>query len=143
MGKNITPVVLAVIKKEGKYLLTKRVEPDDVDTQLEFNGLWQLPGGGLEFGESVEEGTVREAWEELRVKVRIEYMIPKLYYRIYKDRWHGLLIAFVCSLVSPESEIQLNHEASEWKWCSYEEVKKLTAFPLVKEIIGKVELDKD
>lgn len=135
MSKHITPVILAVIKKGDKYLLSKRIEEDD---QKEFHDLWQLPGGGLEFGESTEDCILRECREELNAKVKIEYMLPKIFHRVYKNKWHGLLITYVCSLESLEADIKLNEEASEWKWFAYEEISNLKTFPLIKPILELV-----
>lgn len=38
-------------------------------------GLWTIPAGYLENGETVEEGTRREAWEEARAEIAIEGLI--------------------------------------------------------------------
>lgn len=47
---------------QGKILLCKRaIEPR--------SGLWTLPAGFMENGESVEQGALRETWEEARAKV--------------------------------------------------------------------------
>jgi 8-oxo-dGTP diphosphatase len=35
----------------------------------EANGFYDLPGGGLDFGEDYKEGLAREIWEESRLKV--------------------------------------------------------------------------
>ena len=48
----------AVIVQDGHILLC-RVAPGNLGA-----GLWTLPGGGLEFGESPEVGVVREVEEE-------------------------------------------------------------------------------
>lgn len=131
MAKHITPVVLAVIKKGNKYLLTKRVETEE----SEFHDLWQIPGGGLEFGEKIEDCVDRECHEELNATVAIVKLLPKIFHRVYKDRWHGIFLSFLCTLNSEEKDIQLNEEASEWRWYSFAEIQKLNAFPLLKEIV--------
>ena len=48
-----------------KVLLTKRAD----------NGLWCLPGGGVDPGESVEETVIREAWEETGLTIRVLRLI--------------------------------------------------------------------
>ncbi len=45
----------------SKVLLTRRAD----------NGLWCLPGGGVEAGETVSEACVREVWEETGLRVEI------------------------------------------------------------------------
>jgi ADP-ribose pyrophosphatase YjhB (NUDIX family) len=60
----------------GRILLCRRaIEPR--------KGFWTLPAGFLELGESVEEGTRREAQEEARAELDIEtllslYSIPRI-----------------------------------------------------------------
>ncbi len=49
---------------EDKVLLCKRaIEPR--------YGLWTLPAGFMENGESVEEGALRESWEEARATIKL------------------------------------------------------------------------
>lgn len=47
-------------------------------------GLWQLPGGGLEAGETPSEGVVREITEESSQQVRIRRLID-----VQSDHWVG------------------------------------------------------
>ena len=52
---------------QGKVLLCKRaIEPR--------YGLWTLPAGFMENGETVEQGAIRESWEEAKVKLHIEQL---------------------------------------------------------------------
>ncbi len=50
----------AIIIKDDKVLLIKRVKPDRT--------YWVFPGGGIEQGETVEEGLKREIYEETGLK---------------------------------------------------------------------------
>jgi A/G-specific adenine glycosylase len=58
-------VVVAVIYKKGRILIDKR-KPDGL-----LGGLWELPGGKVKSGESLEAALMREVREELGVGIRI------------------------------------------------------------------------
>jgi NAD+ diphosphatase len=131
MSNFIQPVVVILIKKENKYLLTVRAEEGEKENN--FHGYWQIAGGGLEFGESVEECAIREAKEELGVDVEIVRMLPKIYHDT-RGRWHGIFIAFECSM-KDDAEIVLNEESSEYGWFTLEEAKKLKMMPLCIEVL--------
>jgi len=47
-----------VLDKDGKFLLIK-----------EKNDFWELPGGGIEWGESAQETIKREVMEEMNINV--------------------------------------------------------------------------
>ncbi|WP_060651856.1 (deoxy)nucleoside triphosphate pyrophosphohydrolase [Rhodococcus pyridinivorans] len=57
-------VVAGAVIRDGRVLLAQRTRPVDLA------GLWELPGGKAEPGESVEAALVRELREELGVEVR-------------------------------------------------------------------------
>jgi 8-oxo-dGTP diphosphatase len=132
MQKIIQPVVLTVIRKENKILLTLRREADPEDSQ--FNNIWQIPGGGLEFAETPEECAMREAREELGIDVEIISLIPRLYTTV-RGNWKGLLIPFVCKMKFPEDKIVINEEASDFRWVTLDEAKKLKLTPFSSMII--------
>lgn len=58
-------IVVAAIKKNGRYLLGKR-PPEGM-----LGGLWEFPGGKVEAGESHEEALHREMKEELGIRIDI------------------------------------------------------------------------
>lgn len=69
-------VVGAVCTWEGRILLCRRaIEPR--------KGLWTIPAGFMETGETTREGALREVWEEARARVEIEdllgiYEVPRV-----------------------------------------------------------------
>lgn len=54
--------VSVLVRHEGKVLLIKRGRPP-------FEGLWALPGGHVEAGETLREAAIREVFEETGIAV--------------------------------------------------------------------------
>lgn len=133
MKNTITPFVVAVIKKGNKYLLTKRYDLDQEDPR-EFQGMWQLPGGGVNFGERVEEAVRREVKEEVGLDVEVLSIVPYIINSIRK-RWHGIGTVLYCRLNDVRQTIKLNEEADKYEWFSSAEIQKLDVLPGVKEAI--------
>ena len=86
--KNPVPTVDAIIELEGtgKIVLVKRKNPP--------LGL-AIPGGFVDYGESVEHAVIREAREETGLDVRIKYLLG-----VYSDpsrdkRLHTISTVFV------------------------------------------------
>ncbi|MBT2699921.1 NUDIX domain-containing protein [Bacillus sp. ISL-40] len=82
--------MVCVIDDKGKILLQKRPE-----------GIWGLPGGLLELGESVEEAGRREVFEETGVEIGqlqlVEIFSGKQYFRKLPngDEFYPVTIAYV------------------------------------------------
>jgi ADP-ribose pyrophosphatase YjhB (NUDIX family) len=65
-ARELRPSVAAFIRNDdGAILLQRRSD----------NGLWGLPGGSVEIGESVTAAAVREVWEETGLVVEVERLI--------------------------------------------------------------------
>jgi len=58
-------VVAALVRRDGKILITRR--PDHVH----LGGLWEFPGGKVEGGESLTAALRREILEELGIKIEV------------------------------------------------------------------------
>ena len=102
-----------------KVLLTRRKD----------NGLWCLPGGHMESGESVEECCVREVFEETGLQVRVKrltgvYSNPDQLV-IYPDgnQAHFVVMNFEVEIV--EGELSLSDETSEIGYFSLEEIESM------------------
>ncbi|MDD3799659.1 MAG: RNA pyrophosphohydrolase [Novosphingobium sp.] len=94
---------------------------------------WQMPQGGIDKGEDVNNAALRELWEEtglLEDKVRIEArMADELYYDLPDDLkgklWKGRYVGqrqtwFLARLTGSDADIDLAAhnppEFSAWKW---------------------------
>lgn len=114
----------AVLEK-GKLLLVKRaIEP--------FRDYWVLPGGHVEYGETVEKAIKREMKEELGVNVKIEGLLG-----VYSDpkrdpRCHTVSVTFL--LKKERGQIRLNGEASEFRFFKLDEVPSNIGFDHKKAI---------
>ncbi|RWS41762.1 NUDIX domain-containing protein [Bacillus mycoides] len=62
----------AIIVQDGKIALIKRVREGEV--------YFVFPGGGIEEGETSEEATKREVYEELGVRIQMGHLIATVEY---------------------------------------------------------------
>jgi 8-oxo-dGTP diphosphatase len=58
-----TPIAIAVVEHEGRFLIGPRPEG------VPLAGLWEFPGGKIQPGETPEEAAVRECQEETGLAV--------------------------------------------------------------------------
>ncbi len=133
MKKGINVVVLGAIVKDDTFLLTKRIHLDPED-KPDFHNAWQLPGGGLEFGEEPETTLHRELKEEVGLDIKIIKMIPKIYTEI-RGPWQGIFIVYLCHLKYPGQKITLNDEASDYSWLTLKQARKINCLPGTAETI--------
>lgn len=128
--KRIIPVVIAIIHKNNRLLLTERRGMEEDDKQ--FGRIWHFPGGALEFGEDLQQSLHREIKEELNVIIKIEKQLPNVYSAV-RANWHGLLIPYLCQIEGSET-ITLNEESYQYKWCTREEILNMKKLPFVQEM---------
>ncbi len=142
-------VPFGIIADKGKILICKRNDPANSD----FHGLWELPGGMLEFGENLEENVARELLEETNYKVEV---IKKIDYIHITEREYPsvklqiILIPFVCKIIEKNGEFN-DAEIMDMEWIepkdyiNYDyigENKKIFAdiMPEIKNIISTYKL---
>lgn len=87
-------VTAAIIEKDGKYLITQRLQ----DAKALPN-LWEFPGGKVDGNESPENCLEREILEELVIKIKVKNLFRREEY-IYENGPHINLIGFYCDYIS-------------------------------------------
>ena len=121
------------IVQNGKFLLMKRA---DNDTFLP--GVWEIPGGKLEFGEDPLIGAKREVKEEAGLDVEL---ISPLSIWTYGDNSGGtqyIQIDYLCKVVG-YGEVKLSEEHSDFAWITYGELDNYEISPEMKAEIIKFE----
>ena len=81
-------VVAAIIQKDGKFLITKRLE------RSHLGHCWEFPGGKRHLGESLEECAVRECREEIDVHIKPLRKIKEVWHN-YPEKVFTFIFFFV------------------------------------------------
>ena len=93
----------------GEVLLQKRSD----------NGWWGLPSGYVDVGESVEQGAIREIWEETGIHSRIRRLVgvySNPQYNVISAYPDGSLIQFAIIIFECEylsGELQVSEESTD------------------------------
>ncbi|HEX3033996.1 MAG TPA: NUDIX hydrolase [Thermodesulfobacteriota bacterium] len=117
MEKSITLTVdPIIITDDGKVVLVKRsFDP--------YKDHWALPGGMVDYGETVEDAVIREAKEETGFDIKIEKLVG-----VYSDpkrdpRGHFVSVCFLTKVGG--GELKISEETKEVKLFSKEGLKYL------------------
>ena len=103
--------VSAAIFRDGRVLIVRRGRPP-------AHGLYTLPGGGVELGETLEEAIVREVREETGLEIAPLELVG-FRQAIARDadgrvERHFVILPFAARWI--KGEISLNQELSEAQW---------------------------
>ena len=123
-----------------KVLLTQRSAPGNPH----WHNKWQIAGGKVEFGETVEDAVIRELKEELHVDATISSPFRVVKTSIWRasqtDEGVDTQVVLITHLVdigsqTPDLDQDYDKETENWAWFSLEEARKLDFLPLTIDII--------
>jgi mutator protein MutT len=126
LGVPVITVLAAVIERDGRFLLTRRL----AGTHLP--GLWEFPGGKCEAGETHAACLARELAEELDVAVEIGPEILATEHA-YPERTVRLHFRFCKISGTPRPVL-----GQEMRWVTREELKSLELPPADAELIRRL-----
>lgn len=86
----VSVAACALVDPDGRVLIAQRPEGK------QMAGLWELPGGKIEPGETPEQAVIREMAEELGVSIKQECLSPLTFASHAYDSFHLLMPVFVC-----------------------------------------------
>src|SRR6201987_5727073 len=132
-----------VVIEEGRALLIRRGSEAVL-------GEWSIPGGILELGETLVEGTERELKEETGLVVRILDLI-EVFERINfgrgadetwttleekrRPRFHFVIVDYLCQRISGEAVA--GGDVTHVEWASEDELEKFSLTPTATRVIRK------
>jgi len=124
-----------VVIEHGRALLIRRGgEP--------LKGQWSIPGGTLETGETLEEGTRRELEEETGLRVRVLEMI-EVFERIFREpdkpggrpRYHFVIMDYFCERISGEA--RAGGDVTDVAWVAESDLGAYDLTPTATRILKK------
>ena len=123
--------VSAAIVRAGQVLLVRRARPPAA-------GLFSLPGGVVELGETLEEAVVREVREETGLTIE-PVGLAGFRETIVRDgdariERHFVILTFAARWRG--GEVKLNEEFSEARWLEPAEIAGLPTTPGLGEIVA-------
>lgn len=121
-------VAAAVIRHEGRVLLTRRIEGSHLA------GMWEFPGGKVEEGEDPEATVVRECREECGIETAVDDILDVTFHSYPKK--DVLLLFYSCRLVSGE----VRHVGvADHVWALPKEIRSYPLPPPDERVVAKIE----
>ena len=105
-----------LIVKNKTILLVERKYPP-------YEGKWALPGGFVEYKETVEDAVIRELFEETSLKTKIEYLLG-VYSKPDRDpRGHTISVVYKLNIVN--GDLKSGDDAKDAKFFDFDRLPEL------------------
>ena len=123
----------AVVVRDEKVLLVKRRKPPG-------KGLWSIPGGRVELGETLKEAAEREVKEEAGVIIRAKDPVYT-FDLIDRDkqgyiRFHYVIVDLLADYVS--GKLNPSSDACEARWVTPRELEELPVSRITREFLKNI-----
>ncbi len=120
--------IKGVLCRDNKILFLKTTE----------GGKWELPGGRMDFGESVKQAFKREIKEELEFeKVEMGDLINTWSFSSIRENINYHFIIFDFEIYTDENKIKLSDEHTKYKWIGKDDFENLDTREGHKETLRK------
>lgn len=131
MKKEFGIAVGGALFRDDKLLVLRRVMTEEFGP-----GMYELPGGGLEFGESAEAGAEREFKEETGLAVVAGAPFYTWHF-IYGETKQMVSIEFFVKDADPSVGVTRSEEHDDTRWVTEEEAYGLPMSPEMRIVVIK------
>lgn len=123
----------ALVLHEGRLLVVERGNPP-------AKGMWALPGGSVELGETMAEACEREVREETGVVVRAGKVVHSFDAIVREDdgrvRFHYVIVDLECAYVC--GEVQAGGDARSARFVTRDEFRTLRSSRATVDLVHRV-----
>lgn len=120
-----------IFNDEGHLLLTLRGKKAKNE-----RGKWEIPGGSVEFGETIEEAIKREITEELDIEIEVTEMLQLCNHIILDEQQHWVSPTYICKIIKGEPKLLEPEKCDRIGWFSLEDAEKLPLSIVTKQDIA-------
>ena len=124
--KQIEVVAAIIHDAEGRIFATQR-------GYGEWKDYWEFPGGKMEPGETTGEALMREIWEELETRIKVERLVQTVEWDY--PAFHLTMHCYLCHVESGHLELK-EHEAA--KWLRKDELESVNWLPADKIVVEEM-----
>jgi len=125
----------ALVLNKDRVLLVKR-------GKAPAKGLWALPGGKIELGETMTQALEREILEETGLSVRADHIIHVFDNIIHNQngdiQFHYIIIDFLAHPLNPEANLSPGDDAAEVRWAAMDKLDNLSVTETTLNLIQQV-----
>jgi len=106
-----------LVDSSGKVFLSKR-GPLSRNEQ----GLWEFPGGSVEFGEKLADALKREMHEEFGIEIEVGELLDVVDHILPDEGQHWVSPTFICKIINSTPQIREPGKSSQIGWFDPEKV---------------------
>jgi mutator protein MutT len=100
-----------LVDENGRLFLSKRGEQARNET-----GLWEFPGGAVEFGETLADALKREMREEYGIEIEVGELLDVVDHILPAESQHWVSPTYICCIISGEPRLLEPGKCSAIGW---------------------------
>jgi 8-oxo-dGTP diphosphatase len=85
-------------------------------------GLWEFPGGSVEFGEKLADALKREMREEFGIEIEVGELLDVVDHILPAEGQHWISPTYICRILSGTPQIREPEKCSEIGWFQLDEI---------------------